>query len=145
MNIESTVEKLTSVSFLKPKRQDFKKIIITDKSGHTISPDIWADRVRGHRPGVVMRKEGFARNVIFNQEEYEKTKNAYYILKHAHEKALVKSMIDEAFELSGVERTKKAESVLTSILPVMKKNLSTNEIIHKFSDMIKLMTPDTKV
>lgn len=130
------------LSDLKPKRQSFKKIVVTDGSGKMVSEEVWAEKVKGHQVNRVLKQEGFQKSSIFLKDEYERVKLAFYTVKRARVKILTNSMIDKAFQLSNIPKTKKIEHILLSILPMMKKN-TPEEITSRFGEIIRTFEYNT--
>lgn len=125
-----------SYSTLKPQSKSYKRLIVTDKDGNVVNPLEWAKLTEGRRITSVLRHTGYNTRMEFDKEAFEKAKQAFYMVKHAHDRMFVESLITDAFEEAKVPKSKKTDRILRSMIPMLKK-LPAEQIEKKLIEVLK--------
>jgi len=117
----------------KPKRKDFTKMIVVQSNGSMADPAVVQGLVKDLPPGSrkiakVLKKENLKHMDLFQEEEYEKAKNAYFAQLHDTQKAESAKMIQKICDEVGVTKTRHIDASLRALRPLFKN--ATPEVQH---------------
>lgn len=126
----------------RPNRADFYKMIVVNSDGQVVQEKEWVTALgdaTGRALGKALRSKGWGINRVFNQSGYTKAKEDFSSQTKTGRAAARISLIDSAFEKSGVAREAHLERAANAVAPLL-RDVPEGRAINAIRNMIQVVS-----